>query len=98
LDRPVVSIIGAGVAGLACATELAERGIAIEVLERGGRVGESACSWMAGGMLAPWPDLRGVRGEMLVLRCPEVNADPHRAPAASAHTTIYCAVAGTAST
>ena len=54
MDRPVVSIIGAGVAGLACATELADRGVTVEVLERGGRVGESACSWMAGGMLAPW--------------------------------------------
>ena len=51
---PVVSIIGAGVAGLACATELADRGVAVEVLERSARLGESACSWMAGGMLAPW--------------------------------------------
>jgi glycine oxidase len=54
LDRLVVSIIGAGVAGLACATELSDRGVAVEVLERAGRVGEGACSWMAGGMLAPW--------------------------------------------
>lgn len=54
LDRPIVSIIGAGVAGLACATELADRGIAVEVLERAAYLGESACSWMAGGMLAPW--------------------------------------------
>ena len=54
LGRPVVSIIGAGVAGLACATELSDRGVAVEVLERGGHLGEGACSWMAGGMLAPW--------------------------------------------
>ncbi|MGH8295337.1 MAG: glycine oxidase ThiO [Steroidobacteraceae bacterium] len=46
-------VLGAGVAGLACAVELAERGAAVEVLERGERVG-AGCSWYAGGMLAPW--------------------------------------------
>lgn len=49
-----VTILGAGVAGLACAVELAERGAEVEVLERAGRLGEAACSWQAGGMLAPW--------------------------------------------
>ena len=49
-----VIVIGAGVAGLACALTLAERGIAVEVVERSAALGESACSWMAGGMLAPW--------------------------------------------
>ena len=49
-----VSVIGAGVAGLACALELAERGAAVEVLERGPQLGAQACSWFAGGMLAPW--------------------------------------------
>jgi glycine oxidase len=52
-----VSIIGAGVAGLACALELAERGVAVEVLERGARLGLGGCSWYAGGMLAPWCEL-----------------------------------------
>jgi glycine oxidase len=47
-------VIGAGVAGLACAVELAERGVTVEVLERGGRLGAACCSWYAGGMLAPW--------------------------------------------
>jgi glycine oxidase len=50
----MVSVIGAGVAGLACALELAERGVAVEVLERGTRLGAAGCSWFAGGMLAPW--------------------------------------------
>jgi glycine oxidase len=49
-----VSVIGAGVAGLACALELAERGAAVEVLERAPQLGAHACSWFAGGMLAPW--------------------------------------------
>lgn len=48
------AVIGAGVAGLACAVELAERGVEVEVFERAGRLGEAACSWQAGGMLAPW--------------------------------------------
>ncbi len=47
-------VIGAGIAGLACALELAERGAAVEVYERSARLGAPACSWFAGGMLAPW--------------------------------------------
>ena len=46
-------VLGAGVAGLACAVELAERGVAVEVLERGESLG-AGCSWYAGGMLSPW--------------------------------------------
>jgi glycine oxidase len=53
-----VSVIGAGVAGLTCALELAERGVAVEVLERSARLGASpGCSWYAGGMLAPYCEL-----------------------------------------
>lgn len=48
-----VSVIGAGVAGLACALELAERGVEVEVLERATHPG-AGCSFFAGGMLAPW--------------------------------------------
>lgn len=49
-----VTVVGAGVVGLVSAIELAERGAEVEVLERGSRLGESACSWAAGGMIAPW--------------------------------------------
>jgi len=48
------TVLGAGVAGLACAVELAGRGVTVEVLERGERLGAACCSWYAGGMLAPW--------------------------------------------
>lgn len=49
--------MGAGVAGLACAVELAERGADVEVIDRGEKLGASGCSWYAGGMLAPWCEL-----------------------------------------
>lgn len=49
-----VTIVGAGIAGLCCAVELAERGVDVEVLERSERLGAGSCSWYAGGMLAPW--------------------------------------------
>src|SRR5215469_3989236 len=52
-----VSVVGAGFAGLACAVELAERGVDVEVLDRGEQLGAASCSWYAGGMLAPWCEL-----------------------------------------
>lgn len=52
-----VTVIGAGVAGLTCAVELAEKGVAVEVIDRSEGLGSSCCSWFAGGMLAPWCEL-----------------------------------------
>ena len=49
-----VSVVGAGVAGLVVATVLAERGAEVTVFERSSQIGSGACSWLAGGMLAPW--------------------------------------------
>ncbi|WP_020178125.1 glycine oxidase ThiO [Methylopila sp. M107] len=49
-----VTVVGAGVAGLVTAIELAERGAEVEVLERGLAIGNGACAWAAGGMIAPW--------------------------------------------
>ena len=49
-----VTVIGAGVCGLTCALELAERGAIVEVLERAEQMGSASCSWFAGGMLSPW--------------------------------------------
>jgi glycine oxidase len=54
VKRQSVTVIGAGVAGLACALELAERGAKVEVVDRGRALGDGSCSWQAGGMLAPW--------------------------------------------
>jgi glycine oxidase len=52
-----VTVVGAGVAGLCCALELAERGAEVEVLERHAGLEAAGCSWFAGGMLAPWCEL-----------------------------------------
>ena len=49
-----VTVIGAGVAGLTSALALAERGCAVEVLERGPSLGAACLLALAGGMLAPW--------------------------------------------
>ncbi|MDE2137078.1 MAG: FAD-dependent oxidoreductase [Gammaproteobacteria bacterium] len=64
-----VTVIGAGVAGLACAVELAERGAAVELLERATTLAGAGCSWYAGGMLAPWCELEN--GGPLVARLGE---------------------------
>ena len=54
MAKPSVIVVGAGVAGLATALELSERGLKVEVVDRGRALGDGSCSWMAGGMLAPW--------------------------------------------
>lgn len=54
MDSSSIIVVGAGVAGLACALELSLRGFAVEVVERSRLLGQGACSWKAGGMLAPW--------------------------------------------
>ena len=54
-----VRVLGAGVAGLAAALELAQAGAEVEVLEAGGRPGGQGASRFAGGMLAPWCECFG---------------------------------------
>ena len=48
-----VAIMGAGVAGLCCACESVDRGLSVNLYEQSNVIGETACSWYAGGMLAP---------------------------------------------
>ncbi len=49
-----VSVIGAGVAGLAAAAEFTDHGHAVTVIAKSEAIGSDSCSWFAGGMLAPW--------------------------------------------
>jgi glycine oxidase len=67
------TVIGAGVAGLACAVELAERGVEVDVLDRAESLGAGACSWNAGGMLAPWCERENA--EPLVAQLGEESID-----------------------
>jgi glycine oxidase len=67
------TVIGAGVAGLACATELMKRGAAVTVVERAPDIGPASCSWWAGGMLAPWCE--GESAEEPVVRLGRRAAD-----------------------
>ncbi|MCY4008076.1 MAG: FAD-dependent oxidoreductase [Rhodobacteraceae bacterium] len=50
----VHTVIGAGVAGLAVATELVNRRQKVQIIDCAGPPGPHNCSWWAGGMLAPW--------------------------------------------
>ncbi|MEP3918847.1 FAD-dependent oxidoreductase [Ascidiaceihabitans sp.] len=60
------TIIGGGVCGLAMAAELSSRGATVAVLDPKGTPGDHACSWWAGGMLAP--DCEGVSAEPEIVR------------------------------
>ena len=48
-----ITILGAGVMGLVMATELTVRGHAVALVDPAPLPGPQACSWWAGGMLAP---------------------------------------------
>ncbi|SEM42165.1 glycine oxidase [Gemmobacter aquatilis] len=48
----MITILGAGVAGLCVATTLAERGLPVALVDSGPVHG--GASWLAGGMIAPW--------------------------------------------
>ncbi|HXY57875.1 MAG TPA: FAD-dependent oxidoreductase [Methylocystis sp.] len=52
-----IEVIGAGVAGLTAAFELARRGAEVELVERHMQAGQG-CSRFAGGMIAPWCELQ----------------------------------------
>jgi glycine oxidase len=68
-----ITILGAGVAGLAVATELAARGLRPRIIDRAGGPGAQGCSWWAGGMLAPFCE--GETAEEPVVRLGQAAAD-----------------------
>jgi glycine oxidase len=69
-----INIIGAGVAGLSVATELAGHAhLDLSVYDRANGLGDNACSWWAGGMLAPWCE--GESAEEPVVRLGAKAAD-----------------------
>lgn len=68
-----VTVIGAGVMGLCVACELVARGAAVRLFDQGGAPARHACSWWAGGMLAP--DCEGESAEEPVVRLGRRAAD-----------------------
>ncbi len=67
------TILGAGVVGLAVATELAARGATADVFDPKTEPGGHQCSWWAGGMLAPFCE--GETAEPVVVRLGREAAD-----------------------
>lgn len=76
-----VTVIGAGVAGLCVARELRARGAEVAVM--GAAPGPDACSWWAGGMLAP--DCEGESAEEPVVRLGREAADWWQAQGVRVH-------------
>ncbi len=70
---PDITIIGAGVAGLCVAQALLDRGGRVTVVDRHATAGPHACSWWAGGMLAPFCE--GESAEEPVVRLGQEAAD-----------------------
>lgn len=62
-----ISVIGAGIAGLAVATELVARGAKVDIYDTAGGPGPHGCSWWAGGMLAPWCEFENAEEPVLRL-------------------------------
>ena len=63
----MIRVLGAGVAGLAVATELVARDAQVELVDPAGGPGATACSWWAGGMLAPFCEYESAEEPVLRL-------------------------------
>lgn len=63
----MITIAGAGLAGLACAIELARRGADVRVFDISDRVGSHSVARFAGGMLAPWCEGETAEDEVVTL-------------------------------
>jgi glycine oxidase len=87
-----VTVVGAGVAGLATALELSERGFAVEVIERGRGLGDGACSWMAGGMLAPWCERASTDEAVLTMGAPTIDWWARRFPGTTRNGSLVLAL------
>lgn len=87
-----VRVIGAGVAGLTVAFECARAGFDVEVIERRGGPG-LGCSYLAGGMLAPWCEAEGTEKLVLDLGLESLQFWTKTIPVAKQHGSLLVAPA-----
>jgi glycine oxidase len=86
-----VVVIGAGAAGLAAALECVERGAKVQILERGPMLGARTCSWLAGGMLAPWCERESAEPSVVERGQLALEWWPRRFPETVQHGTLVVA-------
>lgn len=63
----MITIAGAGLAGLASALELARAGARVRVYEAGSEIGSQSVARFAGGMLAPWCERESAEEDVITL-------------------------------
>jgi glycine oxidase len=87
-----IRVLGAGVAGLTVAFECARAGLSVEVLEwrEGPGLG---CSYLAGGMLAPWCEAESTEQLILDLGCESLRFWTETVPVAHRHGSLVVAPA-----
>ena len=69
INSKLNTIIGAGVAGLCVARALLDRGADVVLVDRHTDAGSHACSWWAGGMLAPFCEGESAEEPVVRLGC-----------------------------
>ncbi len=86
----MIRVLGAGVAGLTCAYEFAQAGVAVEIVERASGPG-LGCSFHAGGMIAPWCEEEGAEPLVVTLGREALDYWTKTVPAATVHGTLVIA-------
>ncbi|MGA3302846.1 MAG: FAD-dependent oxidoreductase [Methylovirgula sp.] len=85
-----IRVLGAGVAGLTCAYELAQAGATVEIVERASGPG-LGCSFHAGGMIAPWCEEESAEPLVVTLGREALEYWTTTAPAAAVRGTLVIA-------
>lgn len=87
----MMTVLGAGVAGLCAATALSERGLEIQVVDSGAE--DAGASWLAGGMLAPFVEGESAPAEVARLGAHAADWWAARAPGVQRRGTLVVAPA-----
>ena len=85
----MITILGAGVAGLCAATALAERGMSLRVVDSGAE--GAGASWLAGGMLAPLVEAESAPAEVAQLGASAADWWAARVPGVARRGTLVVA-------